>query len=399
MIAVASHHVGQVALVPRIPVQVVVVFRLLLLPHVEGFVQHDEAHAIGEIEQLGGRRIVRRADRVDAHVAHDLELPLERARVHRRAEGAEVVVQAHAADLHGRAVEDEPAVGVEHERAHAERRVILVAGLPPTHHARHGPVQVRPLERPPQRVPDDQVLRHFAHGVAGHSCLSRGRPHFPAGGVVQYRAQDHRLIDRRGVAHGGADRHPGGGGRDLGRGDIGAPVVHVHRVGRDQADMPVDPGARVPARVGLLRVVHPHRDHVARRPVVEVGRQRVAERAVSVRPLPQVMPVDPHFAVAVHAIELDEHQPARVPRGQGEGLAVPAHAAGERSAARAGGIGVAELSLDAPVVRHSEVAPGGIVERRILSVRDVAQVESPGAVEREHCPLPLRYRRRVRGDD
>src|SRR2546429_1507930 len=108
------------------------------------------------------------------------------------------------------------------------------------------------------------------------------------------------------------------------------------------------------------------------------------------------MSVDPHFAVAVHAIELDEHQPARVPRGQGEGLTVPAHAAGERSAARAGGIGIAELSLDAPVVRHIEVAPGGIVERRILSVRDVAQVESPGAVEGENPALPRRHRRCVR---
>src|SRR2546427_13160652 len=82
---------------------------------------------------------------------------------------------------------------------------------------------------------------------------------------------------------------------------------------------------------------HPHGDHVAGPAVAEVRRQLVAEGAVPVRPLPQVMPVDPDFAVAVDAIELDEHQLARVPLGDGESFSVPAHPTGQRPTAGSGG--------------------------------------------------------------
>src|SRR5205807_2186501 len=84
-----------------------------------------------------------------------------------------------------------------------------------------------------------------------------------------------------------------------------------------------------------LRVVHPHGDDVARPAVAEVRRELVAEGAVAIRPLPEVMPVDPDLAVTVGAVELDEHQPARVPLGYGERLAVPPHPAGQRPAAGA----------------------------------------------------------------
>ena len=50
MIPVAQNHVRQVAHVPGVPIEVVVVRRLRFLPHVEGFVHHDEAHAVGEVE-------------------------------------------------------------------------------------------------------------------------------------------------------------------------------------------------------------------------------------------------------------------------------------------------------------------------------------------------------------
>src|SRR4029077_9590927 len=175
-------------------------------------------------------------------------------------------------------------------------------------------------------------------------------------------------------------------------------MVDAHPARGHQTDVAVDAGARVPARVGLLRVVRPYGDDVARRAVAEPRRQLVRERAVAVRPLPQVMPVDPDFAVAIHPVELDEHEPARVPLGYGERLAVPAHAAGQRSAAGTRGIGIAELPLDAPVVRYIQAAPAGVVERRFLSAGDVTQMESPRAVEGKNRPLPLRHRRRERRD-
>jgi hypothetical protein len=63
---------------------------------------------------------VRCADGVDAHVAHDLELPFHRAAIERAAERALVVVQANALELHAAAVEMEAVVGGEFECADAE---------------------------------------------------------------------------------------------------------------------------------------------------------------------------------------------------------------------------------------------------------------------------------------
>jgi len=58
-------------------------------------------------------------------------------------------------------------------------------------------------------------------------------------------------------------------------------------------------------KIDYVILSHPHRDHVALLPIAEV-RQRVAERAVAIRPLAEEPPVDPDLAVPIHAIELDE---------------------------------------------------------------------------------------------
>src|SRR5439155_232066 len=50
MIAVAQHHIRQVAHMPRVPIEMVVVLGLFLLPHVERFVHDNEAHPVGQIE-------------------------------------------------------------------------------------------------------------------------------------------------------------------------------------------------------------------------------------------------------------------------------------------------------------------------------------------------------------
>src|SRR5207245_11246894 len=96
VVPVALHHGRQVPRVPRGPVQVIVVLGLLLLPHVERLVQHDEAHAVGEIEQLGGGRVVRRTQRVVAHVPHDLQLLLQCSCVHRCTTALDVVMRVTA---------------------------------------------------------------------------------------------------------------------------------------------------------------------------------------------------------------------------------------------------------------------------------------------------------------
>src|SRR5713101_2211875 len=139
-------------------------------------------------------------------------------------------------------------------------------------------------------------------------------------------------------------------------------VMYVPRTGGDEPDMAIDPRPRVPARVRLLRIVHAHRNDVATA-IAEVWGKVVTERAVPVGSLPEVLPVDPHLAVAIDAVEFDEDQLAGIGRRNGERLAIPPHAARQRAAPHARGILFAEFSLDAPVVRHIERAPAGIGER------------------------------------
>src|SRR5207244_11546026 len=95
---------------------------------------------------------------------------------------------------------------------------------------------------------------------------------------------------------------------------------------------------------------------------------------------------------------LEDPQPAASPLGEREGLAVPPAPPGHRPATRSGGVGIAELSLDAPVVRQIQGAPTRVGEGRVPSRRDIAQMESPAAVEGERRSLSLR-RRRERGDE
>src|SRR2546430_613208 len=109
------------------------------------------------------------------------------------------------------------------------------------------------------------------------------------------------------------------------------------------------------------------------------------------------MPVDPDLAVAIHAVELDEHQPARILRGSVEGLAVPADAAGQRPALRAGGVLLTEFPRDAPIVRQVERPPRGVGERRLLCPGNVPEMESPSGIEGARRPL-LCGRRRAPSD-
>ena len=64
VVAVAPDHVPQVALAPRVEVLAVAVLHLRHAPHVEGLVHDEQAHAVGGLEQLRGRRVVARADGV-----------------------------------------------------------------------------------------------------------------------------------------------------------------------------------------------------------------------------------------------------------------------------------------------------------------------------------------------
>ena len=148
VVPVAPDHVPQVALAPRVEVLPVAVLDLRHAPHVEGLVHDEQAHAVRRLEQLGGRRVVARADGVRPHALQDLELALRRAAIDGGPERAQVVVVAHALQRDAAAVQQEALVGAVLDRADAERRLVTVEdGVATPHRADHG-VEVGPVQVP-----------------------------------------------------------------------------------------------------------------------------------------------------------------------------------------------------------------------------------------------------------
>src|SRR5204863_5541512 len=141
-----------------------------------------------------------------------------------------------------------------------------------------------------------------------------------------------------------------------------------------------DAGAGVPAGVRLLRIVDAHRDHVAGAGT-QVRRQLVAERAVAIRPFAEGVPVDPDFAVAIDAVEIDENALPLVGCGHRKCLAVPSDSARQRAAGGTCGVLLAEVALDAPVVGQVQLAPRGVIERRLLRAGDIAKMKAPTVIE------------------
>src|ERR1700750_1350675 len=98
-------------------------------PGVEHFVHDDEAHAVGQVQEVGRGRVVRGAYRVDAERLQDCEPTLPCAQGHSRAERARVHVKAYALEFEVAAVEPETRLWLEPELAYAERGRLAVESL------------------------------------------------------------------------------------------------------------------------------------------------------------------------------------------------------------------------------------------------------------------------------
>src|SRR5437773_2440437 len=96
------------------------------------------------------------------------------------------------------------------------------------------------------------------------------------------------------------------------------------------------------------------------------------------------MAIDPNLAVAIDAIEIDQDELALSRQWNTECLAVPANAAGQCAASSARRILLVEFAFNAPIMRQIQFPPVGIIEIWILSVGNIAQMESPRLIE-THC--------------
>ncbi|QBZ63582.1 hypothetical protein PoMZ_05266 [Pyricularia oryzae] len=112
VVAVAAHKGAQVRLRPVIPDGGKVVFHLVDRPRVKDLVENQHAHVVGQLQELGRRRVVRSPHRVAAHVLEHLELAPRRRHVEGRAQAAQIVVLANALKVDALAVDVESVVGV-----------------------------------------------------------------------------------------------------------------------------------------------------------------------------------------------------------------------------------------------------------------------------------------------
>ena len=143
---------------------------------------------------------------------------------------------------------------------------------------------------------------------------------------------------------------------------VGGTPLRQMRGGRlDEPDVAVDARARVPARVGIPRVVDAHGQHVVLARLVQVGSHVVEKRGVAVGSAAQQVAVQIDLRAVVDAFEVDEDSLTLVlPRREGKMFPVPADAAGQ--IACAGGQLGRHDTLGRPVVGKREAAPLRVVE-------------------------------------
>jgi hypothetical protein len=291
------------------------------------------------------------------------------------------MMQANAVDLDAHAVEQEAFVGVEDGLADSARRVALVHHHALLAHRAADFVEIGVLYRPQAglfhlHLLDELVFAVRRDVLAGLRRLDHSP--IPVEDACGQRAPggSFPFVDDPGL-----DLHGRNLRRDLGRCDERAPLSNVDPVGDRQPGMPVDARARVPARVGLVGVVHLDREHVLARAEVDVRGEVVPEADVSERPLAEVLAVDPHLAVLIDAVKFNQDLSALVAVGQAESFSVPADARGQVAPLSPGRLLLAVWPLDAPVVREVQASPACIREARVLRARGVALVEFPIEVE------------------
>ena len=132
--------------------------------------------------------------------------------------------------------------------------------------------------------------------------------------------------------------------------------------------MAIDPRARVPAAIGLVRVVDSDGDQV-RVSELYVGCEVVEKWHVSVRTAAEKVSIDPHLAELVNAVELEGELFIFVGIWDAELLAIPADAGGKIRTAITGGRRFVEAAFNAPIVRQIQSSP--------VCVRKFGQLQRP----------------------
>ena len=158
MIPVALHQIREITLVPFIEEAGIIAIRFLAAPHVKALVHHHDSHGITHIQKLGSRRIMTASDGIHTHIPEDGELAMKRILVEGGTETSEIVMLAHAIDLHILAIEKETLPGI---KPHITEGGLRSGGIHhlAIHHqfALHG-IEIALADRPEMRFPYLELL-------------------------------------------------------------------------------------------------------------------------------------------------------------------------------------------------------------------------------------------------
>ena len=129
-------------------------------------------------------------------------------------------------------------------------------------------------------------------------------------------------------------------------------------------------------------MIDAHGKNVLLRAEFEQGRQNAFEARIPVRPAAHEVAVDPDIGVVIHPIEFDGDEFVRIGGVELEVFAIPPDAAW--GVAITAALLSAKRPLTAPVVRHLDLTPGGVIEAGRHRRGEVAFAEAPVFVEVHH---------------
>ena len=158
MIPVALHQIREITLMPFIEETGIIAIRLLAAPHVKALIHHHDSHGITHIQKLGSRRIMTASDGIHTHIPEDGELAMKRILVEGGTETSEIVMLAHAIDLHILAIEKETFPGIKPHFTEGGLRSGGILHLAIHHQfALHG-IKIALADRPEMRFPYLELL-------------------------------------------------------------------------------------------------------------------------------------------------------------------------------------------------------------------------------------------------
>ena len=301
------------------------------------------------------------------------------------------MMERHALQLDVAAVEPEAGRGLEPRVPHAKAHLPIIQHRAVVREqADRRAVQGGIVQVPAAQLRQRHVQRHGA-GAAGIDQGDRCAAvrDLPSLRIGQHQIDRHLRRRRGGVADVGGD----GDGRavavDRAGMDEGAALRDVDVAGFDQADMPVDARAAIPARGRSGGGVGAHGDDVA--PVrAQMAGDVVAQADIAHRAIADMMAVHPDAAAFHDAVKFEEIAPPRR-RRERQGAPIPGDAAGQEAIFTRRLRILVEGAGDRPVMGHRHRPPAAIVQRGAFRALRVALIEAPAIGQGRDCA-----RRRLR---